>query len=332
MFSKTNDIKIAIIGTGVIGNLHAKVLSNLGMTVSALCDVDAKKAENVRQKYANDAKIYTDWRLMLKEFSPDIVHICTPHDLHAEMTVTALDSNIHVLCEKPLCINNEEIERVLQAEKRSCAKLGVCHQNRYNAVNRFLKDYLADKKIVGAHGSVVWERTKSYYESADWRGTIAHEGGGVLINQALHTFDLMMWLCGEPKSISATSGNLTLREEIEVEDTIAIRCFGDTDYTFFATVGSGCDMPVEMNFKLESGEYVVAFPKTVIVDGKVLEKDEINHFFKKECYGDGHIHLIDDFYHCLKNDDPFSINGIEAAKVIRMIIAAYQSKGEKITL
>lgn len=325
-------IKIAIIGAGVIGKVHAEVLSTLGMPISALCDVDEEKAEALKEKYAPAAKIYTDWHQMLKEHSPDVVHICTPHDLHAEMTVAALDRNIHVLCEKPMCIRPEDIGRILEAEKRSEATLGICHQNRYNTVNLFLKDYLANKEIVGAHGSVVWKRSADYYASADWRGTVEHEGGGALINQALHTFDLMMWLCGEPEKLAAVKGNLSLQGKIEVEDTIAIRCFGKTDYTFFATVGAATNIPVEMNFKLEGGEYIVALPKTVIVNGQVLESDAINTSYGKECYGNGHIRLIDDYYKCIKNNTPFAINGAEGAKVIRMILAAYESKGDVITL
>lgn len=325
-------MKIAIIGTGVIGNVHAEVLAKLGTPAEALCDLDASKAQKVAQKYAPDAKIYTDWRTMLSDFCPDAVHICTPHDLHAEMVVTALKRDIHVLCEKPLCIRYEDIDRILEAEHSSRAKLGVCHQNRYNTVNVFLKNYLADKEIVGAHGSVVWKRTKSYYDSAEWRGTQEHEGGGVLINQALHTFDLMMWLCGMPDGVAAIKDNLTMRGEIEVEDTIAIRCFGQTDFSFYATVGSGADMPVQMSFKLASGENVLVLPKLVIVGDHVIAREDLNRSFGKECYGDGHIRLIDDFYQCIKENTPFALNGAEAAKVVRMILGAYQSKGEMVKL
>ena len=325
-------MKIAIIGTGVIGKVHAEVLAKLGMPAAALCDLDAAKAKKVAEQYAPDAKIYTDWREMLEELRPDAVHVCTPHDLHADMTVAALERDIHVLCEKPLCIRREDIERVLSAEQKSKATLGVCHQNRYNTVNVFLKEYLADKEIVGAHGSVVWKRTKSYYDSAEWRGTLAREGGGALINQALHTFDLMMWLCGEPQGVAAIKDNLTLRGEIEVEDTIAIHCFGQTDFSFYATVGSGADMPVQMSFKLASGENVLALPKLVIVDGHVIEREELSHSFGKECYGDGHIRLIDDYYQCIRENKPFALGGAEGAKVVRMILGAYQSKGEVVKL
>ena len=325
-------LKIAIIGLGVIGKVHAEVLTILGKNITALCDTDRQRAEEIANAYAPDAEIFTDWQEMLRRVHPDVVHICTPHYLHAEMTIAALDSDINVLCEKPLCIRTEDIDRILKAESRSKARLGVCHQNRYNTVNLFLKNYLSDKEIVGAHGSVIWKRTADYYASAYWRGTYDQEGGGALINQALHTFDLLMWLCGEPESVVATDGNLTLKNSIEVEDTIAIKCFGKTDYTFFATVGAAASMPVELNFKLSNGDYIVALPKTVIINGQVVEADRIDHSYGKDCYGNGHIRLVDDYYRCIEKNLPFPINGAEGAKIIRMILAAYESKGEMISL
>lgn len=325
-------MKIAIIGTGVIGKVHAEVLSELGTPAAALCDLDYVKAEGVRDEYAPDAVIYTDWQKMLTEFRPDAVHICTPHDLHAIMTVTALKQNVNVLCEKPLCIKTEDIATILDAERQSSARLGVCHQNRYNTVNRFLKEYLADKEIIGAHASVVWSRTESYYASSDWRGKIAREGGSALINQALHTLDLMMWICGEPERVAAVKDNLTLRGKIETEDTIALRCFGKTDFTFFTTVAGTCGLPVQLDFMLKDEEYVVVLPKTVLINGKVVAEAEISRVYGKECYGDGHIRLIEDYYRCLDEGKPFAINGEEGARVVRLILGAYQSNGETITL
>ena len=318
-------MKIAIIGTGIIGNVHAEALSILGTPASVLCDLDADKAEKVRKKYAPEAKIYTDWKAMLETEKPDAVHICTPHYLHASMTVEALARGVNVLCEKPLCMKKSEIREVLEAENGSKATLGVCHQNRYNAINRFLSDYLADQKIIGACGSVVWERTADYYNSAEWRGTKTMEGGGALINQALHTLDLLVWLCGEPDSVAATDGNLTLKSVIEVEDTIALRCFGQTNYSFLATVGGAASFPVELNFMLEGEHHLLALPTAVFLDGKQIAFEEIRQALGKSCYGDGHLTLIEDYYRSLEKGEKFAIGGEEAAKVMRVILAAYES-------
>lgn len=325
-------MKIAIIGLGVIGNVHAEALSILGTPASVLCDVDREHAEKVKAKFAPDAVIYDDWKTMLSEYKPDCVHVCTPHYQHAEMIIEALQQNINVLCEKPLCISEDDVCKILKAEKESSATLGVCHQNRYNNVNVFLKKYLADKKIVGAHGSVIWHRTEEYYHSANWRGHKNTEGGGVMINQALHTLDLLIWLCGESHSITAVDANLTLKNTIEVEDTISIFCSGDVDYFFTATVGAPISFPVELNFKLDNGEHILALPNTVLIDGKIVATEENIHALGKDCYGNGHVRLIKDYYDCIANGKSFSINGREAAKVVRTILKAYESEGNMLPL
>ena len=244
----------------------------------------------------------------------------------------ALKRDVHVLCEKPLCISEEEIDAVLKAEQASKAKLGVCHQNRYNTINLFLKDYLADKKIVGAYGSVAWHRDEEYYQSGNWRGNKKTAGGGVIINQALHTLDLLIWLCGESHSVVAMDGNLTLKNVIEVEDTISLRCFGEVDYFLTATVGAPAVFPVELSFKLENGDHILALPKTVLLNGEVIATEENISALGKDCYGRGHVSLVKDFYECIAQDKPFSLNGAEGAKVIRTILKAYESQGEKLSL
>lgn len=318
-------MKIAIIGLGVIGKVHAEALSILGTPASALCDVDENRIDYVKNKFAPQAANFTDWKKMLSEYKPDSVHICTPHYLHTEMIIEALRQNINVLCEKPLCISEDEVVSILKAEQESKAVLGVCHQNRYNDVNVFLKNYLSDKKIQGAYGTVMWHRTEEYYHSAEWRGHKDTEGGGVMINQALHTLDLLIWLCGQPSSVSSANANLTLKDTIEVEDTIAISCKGETEYFFTATNGAPASFPVELNFKLENGDHILALPNVVLLNGKVIDTEENKRALGKDCYGNGHIRLMQDFYDCLKNGRPFSINGKEGAKVVRTILKAYES-------
>jgi len=329
-------LKISIIGLGVIGKVHAEALSRLGTPALALCDIVAEKAEAVREKYAPDAKIYTDWREMLRDFSPDVVHICTPHDLHAEMAVEALGSNIHVLCEKPLCINEEQLVRILDAEKQSLATLGVCFQNRYTPANQFLKHYLCEKKIVAAHGSVVWHRDEQYYRSAEWRGTLAHEGGGVLINQAIHTLDLLCWICGEPSEVKATADCFTLGEVIEVEDTLVATFDGTVPFTFFATNSAADNFSVTLHFKSGSGEKISAVQNSILIDGVSMLPEKLSETqvssLGKEYYGNAHGALFYDFYKCIEEARPFPICGEEAAKVMRLVFAAYRSRGEKIAI
>lgn len=331
-------MKSAIIGLGVIGRVHAKVLKLQGRNTVAFCDVNASAAESARDEFAPKAAVYTDWKEMVERESPDVVHVCTPHYLHAEMVIYLLGKGINVLCEKPLCINRDELFAVLDAEARSGAILGVCHQNRYNAANRFAKTYLEGKAIEGAHGSVVWHRDREYYSNSDWRGIAARSGGGALINQALHTLDLCEWLCGEPQTVVARADNLAHKDISEVEDTLSAVFSGAADgktcgnFTFFTTIAASCNLPVEISLRLASGETVTVLPHSVLESGKVIFEEEAKEFHGKPCYGNSHEALINDFYSCAKNSTPFAINGSEAAKVLRLIFAAYDSCGEVIVI
>lgn len=312
-------MRSAVIGAGVIGSVHIQILSELG-TLAAVCDIDSSKLE----KYG--CPVYTDYKTMLDEIKPDVVHICTPHYLHAEMIVRALDKNINVLCEKPLCISRGQIKDVLEAEKRSKARLGVCLQNRYNKENVFVKEYLADKNVICATATVAWHRTKEYYDSGDWRGRYATEGGGVLINQALHTLDLLQYFAGMPETLTASVSNLTLRDCIEVEDTAVIH---GGKITLFASNGCASDMPVTVTVRTDK-DVIQIYPGAVLINGALQDIEKATEkALGKECYGSSHATLIKDFYRHIGSGKPFPIDGEEASKVVKLVLASYESGGSR---
>ena len=316
-------MRCAVIGVGVIGSLHAAILKKYGR-LCAVCDIDEEKL----QQYA-DFHVYTDYIRLLDTEKPDAVHICTPHYLHAGMIIEALSRDINVLCEKPLCISKEDIGRITEAEKKSKALLGVCLQNRCNPENRFLKEYLADKNVRQITGVVTWHRDEQYYASGEWRGKKETEGGGVLINQALHTLDLALWLSDMPDTVVSAISNLTLDGVIEVEDTAAIICRGKTGINFFATNGSGCDMPIELTVKTDT-EIIKVMPGTVVINGEARKFESVYKALGKQCYGSGHEALIEDFYSCIKENKPFEITAEEASRCVRVILAAYESGGKPV--
>jgi predicted dehydrogenase len=318
-------MKAALIGYGSIGHVHAKVIEQYG-TLEAICDID----ETVLESAPGNAH-YTDYIAMLEEIRPDVVHICTPHYLHAEMVIEALRRGINVLCEKPLCIREEDIGRILEAERSSSAQLAVCHQNRYNSANRFVKEYLGGKQVLCASGQVTWKRDRKYYASGAWRGKWDTEGGGVLINQALHTFDLLAWLCGMPDTVTATCSNLTLSDAIEVEDTATVLCKGQNggNFTFYATNGSVKDCPVELTLCAD-GEWIKLMPKYAVIGSEITVFEEKYQSYGKACYGSGHEALISDYYAHIKEGRKFPIDGAEGAKVIRLILAVYKSQGKPV--
>ena len=318
-------MKTAVIGLGVIGKLHAEIAA-LKADLVAVCDVN-----EAEWNVFKGAEKYADYIRMFDEVKPDVVHVCTPHYLHAEMVIAALKRGINVLCEKPLCIDEKELEDILQAEENSTAQLGVCLQNRYLSVNRYVKDFLTKHPPIGAMGNVTWRRDKNYYQSSSWRGRKTMEGGGVLINQALHTIDLLQWFCGDVVSVCAQTSNLTLQGEIEVEDTACVLCEGQTPFVFYATNGSKIDLPVQMTVKTDKGLLQV-MPNCVYLNGEVAHVEDCSTYYVKPCYGYGHDLLIDDFYRCVKTGEKFAIDGKEGIKALKIILAAYASEGKKIDL
>lgn len=319
-------MKTAIIGLGVIGNVHIEILLDRGAEVVAICDIDESKL-----KKFPSIKGYTDYKEMIEVEKPDVVHICTPHYLHTEMIIYALNKNLNVFCEKPLCINKQDFSKILDAEKNSKGQLGVCFQNRYLTKNSFVKEYLKDKKIVGATGFFAWDRTPAYYNQAKWRGTWEFEGGGVLINQAIHTIDLLIWLLGEPDFVTASVSNLTLKDSIEVEDSATIIASGKSNFSILATNGNKFYIPPEITIKTD-GEIIQILDDKVLIDGKEVKIDENKVFYGKPCYGMGHATIFDHYYDCVKNNIKFPIDGLEASKAVNFVLSCYESNGEKIKL
>lgn len=324
-------MKAAIIGCGVISEIHAYSLINQGIEIVALCDVVEDKAKSLKKKYSLNSAIYNDYQQMLNKNKVDAVHICTPHYIHAEMAKYALNKNINVLLEKPACINEHELDMLISVQKLSNAQLGICFQNRYLDCNITAKKYIKDKLIYGITGTVLWSRDKDYYTLSDWRGNNQKEGGGVLINQAIHTLDLMLWFAGMSEYVTATISNRHLEGIIEVEDTA--ECYWKIENgnaLLYATTAASKNYPV--NIKIDSsGHTVEILGETCEIDGLKLY-NESKTSLGKSYWGIGHYKLIEDFYCCLNEGKRFPIDIEEGSKVLKMIFAIYKSFGKKVKI
>ena len=270
---------------------------------------------------------------MLNNSALDAVHICTPHYLHAPMIVEALGRGINVLCEKPLCINEEQLTDIENAVKGSKAQLAVCLQSRFNESAVFAKDYFKDKQIIAATANLTWRRDGEYYAADAWRGTLDKEGGGVMINQAIHTLDLLSWICGMPKSVIAYVSNNSLRGKIEVEDTAHGLFFLENGGTFVmnATNASAKNLPNYMSFT--DGEDILEISSNnLILNGKQVMTDGGAPIFGKVEWGTGHAKLIREYYGCIARNEKFPIDFDEAKKSVKMIFKMYQSFGERLDI
>ena len=329
------EFRVALVGCGAISGNHLGGILAAGQTVCALCDLVLEKAQKKAVEFGLDGvAIYTDYTEMLRVEKPDIVHICTPHYLHAPMIVEALAQNVNVLCEKPLCISMEQLGDIRRAVSQSEARLGVCHQNRWKPSMRVLKQ-MAEGGIKGAFGSVVWDRGEAYYRSDAWRGSWEQEGGGVMINQALHTLDLLQWMCGMPTHVTAQIDNWHLKNVIEVEDTASARfeSASGMPINFYATTGAGASLPITVQMVLADKCKVTAQNDFLLLNGQLhpMHTDE-KAPIGKEVWGSEHAALIADFYRSIEQQIPFAVDCEEAGKVIRLILAMYASNGKRIPI
>ena len=326
-------MRVGIIGLGAISPLHIRAILKYGQKITAICDVDSEKRQKVNAEFGLNAEEYGDYNALLASGKVDVVHVCTPHYLHAEIICAALGANIHVLCEKPLAINFEQLNDIEKAVKNSSATLGVCFQNRYNASVLYLKEFFKDKEIIAATANLVWNRGKDYYSSAKWRGKKQYEGGGVMINQAIHTLDLLQWFCGMPESVIAHCSNNSLKNVIDVEDTAFGRFTLKNGGNFIinATNSAASCFPIVLMFQSKT-DAVELSGDNLIVNGKFVTKSDGTPIFGKEEWGVGHDKLIKEFYNCLENGKKFPIDFYEASKTVKLILKMYQSNGEKVNI
>jgi len=326
-------MRIAIIGTGAIAPIHISAILKNKQEIVALCDIVTGKAEKLKERFSLNAKIYSDYKEMLETEKPDVVHICTPHYLHSEMACAALDKNINVLCEKPLAISFEQLKNIEKSVERSKAFLGVNLQNRFNKSILYVKEFFKDRKIDSAEAHLIWQRDELYYSQDEWRGKWASEGGGVMINQALHHLDILQFICGMPESVIANTANYSLQGKIEVEDT-AFGLFKLSDggnFIIQATNAAKHCFPIGLLFHSGS-DTVELSADNIIVNGKFLTLSNGLPLFGKEEWGTGHYNLITDFYDCLKTGRKFAVDFYEGSKVVRLVLKMYQSHGNEIKI
>ncbi|MBE6645764.1 MAG: Gfo/Idh/MocA family oxidoreductase [Ruminococcaceae bacterium] len=326
--------KVALVGCGTIAPNHLRALKSIPyVKIVALCDLNFEKAESRKNEYELDCNVYTDFDVMLDSEELDSLHVATPHYLHAPMTLKALKKGINVFLEKPMCISKDEIEELIKAESESNAKVCVCFQNRFNP-STVLAERIAneDGGVKSAFGSVFWFRDEKYYTNSGWRGEFATEGGGVMINQAIHTLDLLCYYLGKPDSVMATVTNHHLKDVIEVEDSAEgiIKFENGKKANFYMTTSfEGRDATI-LYLVTEKKRRIQIQYSAVYVDGEKIEDPSlISDFIGKECYGNGHMYLIANYYDALKCGKEMPVTLESAQYALRVLLASYRSNNQE---
>ncbi|MBQ3004930.1 MAG: Gfo/Idh/MocA family oxidoreductase [Clostridia bacterium] len=330
-------MKVSVIGCGAISRVHLGVIDSLSdVELISVVDTKPEKAQAAAEKHNTVA--FTSFEEMLENQTPDVIHLCVPHYLHVPMALEALKRNISVLSEKPEATNNDDLNRLIEAEANSEAKFGVCFQNRYNDSVQMLKKIIESGeygKVTGVRAFITWKREEAYFVESGWRGTRKMEGGSLLINQAIHTLDLIGYLCGDYEIVRAHAFNDHLEGVIETEDTAnAFLKFKDgVRGQFFATLAYADNCPVFIEISMEN--------KVFRLEGDVLYDINKNGEHKlllgateqkageaKDYWGTGHGKLIRDFYDCVRNNKDFAINSKEGGKAIKAVFDIYNKVKE----
>ena len=326
-------LKIGVIGLGDISKIHIPAIqSNPYVELAAVCDIDPVMAGTV-----DGPAFYTDYLEMLEKESLDCVHICLPHHLHYAATKACVEKEIHVFQEKPLALDAKEGKLLVELEARNPAvKIGISLQNRRNeTVEKLLELQASGKygKVMGIKGLVAWFRPKEYYDIKPWRGQMKYAGGGVMINQALHTMDLMQLFGGEIKKIKGSIDNL-LDYGLEVEDTATARIefASGSQGLLFATNANAENSSVELELLFEKSKFTIkdSILTETLADGTQLKIEEDRKLpGTKFYYGASHVKLINEFYDCIRQDTDDYIHAKDAQASMEMIDAIRKSSNER---
>lgn len=216
-------LRCCLVGAGTIGRQHARVIAHLGDDLELAAVVSSRLGPAGELALAQGATPHKNLAAALTATRPDVVIVCTPSGTHAELTIEALRAGCHVLVEKPADVTVGRIDAMVAARERAGRVVAVVSQHRFDPASELLLAKVAAGelgRLTSGVASIDWYRSQAYYDSGGWRGTREWDGGGALMNQGIHTVDLLLAALGRPVEVVARTATLS-HERIEVEDVAA---------------------------------------------------------------------------------------------------------------
>ena len=339
-------IRVAIVGTGNIANAHIQAYLQFPERchIAYLVDIVPEKARRMREKYGLDAEVFDDHQALLPLRDIDLVDVCTPPYVHAQISINCLRSGKNVVCEKPMAASLEECDQMLRARDESGKKLSIIAQNRFRQPISNLKALL-DSGLAGpvrcAQVDSFWWRGHCYY-NLWWRGTWEKEGGGCTLNHAVHHIDMLLWMMGLPQRVTSVLAN-TAHDNAEVEDlsvsilqypgalaqlTASVVHHGEEQQLVFQCEKAKLAAPFSCYASLSMGN---GFPQR----NEALEK-EIADFAAAlpTIRYEGHTGQLENVLTALEQDAPVAIGGEDGRRTIELITAVYKAgaTGQTVTL
>jgi UDP-N-acetyl-2-amino-2-deoxyglucuronate dehydrogenase len=337
-------VHIGLIGGGNISETHARAASEIpGVSVTAVYGTNAEKIARLSAQYG--ATPYTDFDKFLSHRPMDLVAIGSPSGLHAEQGIAAAREGLHVLTEKPLDINTARADELIAATERAHVKLGVFFQDRFKTDLIRLKDWVAGGilgKLILVDARVKWFRPPAYYGDSKWRGTLRLDGGGALINQAIHTVDLLLWVCGEVFAVQGV--RKTALHKIEAEDTlVALLEFKNGAIgSFQAATSAFPGYPRRVELTGSKGTIIVEHDRLLAADLQEPSKDfqgtgnDQNASASSATVSDvrGHKAALADFIQAIQTNGTAHCSGVEGRKSVALVEAIYAAcaSGKRVEL
>ncbi len=336
---RNSKVGYAVVGLGV-GQNHAKAAANSkNAELIAVCDLIQEKLDKIKELYP-ETLTYTDFDKMLENPDIDVISIAVPSAMHADFAVKALKAGKNVLVEKPVDITVEAALKIEQARLETGLKAGVVHQNRYNPDMGVMRDAIISGrigKVLFGDFAVKWYRTQEYYDNGGWRGTWNMDGGGSLMNQAVHTVDLMQWLMNsEVESIS--SHMAVFNHEIETEDFTAslIKFKSGAVATFISTT---CAYPgLSTDIRVYGTDGSMEADQETLKVWKFRDAEEGEEEKMLQIYGGdgsaaaldptlclGHNYVVEDMISAVLEDRDPAILPMEAIKSVRIVNGIYEA-------
>ena len=354
MTTTENRVRFAVIGAGVIGDVHCRALTSMSDTAELVAIADSKpdKAAKMAAHYGI-ADSTADVAALLARDDIDAVTICTPSGLHADLAVAALAGGKHVVIEKPIDITLAAADRIIEAERSSGRKVAVISQHRFDKSTEKVLDSVRSGSLgtlTSAIASHAWWRGQTYYDSGDWRGTWALDGGGAVMNQTVHTINLLVTAMGTPVEVFAYTARLA-HERIEVEDTaVAVVKFAsgalgmihgttaaypglDASLRIFGSKGSAVISNDELVFLHENAGDA---PEIALSSGTGANQVTEDFALGPEdiALGDAHQRQLGDFVTAIRTDGRPRVGTVDARTSLAVILGLYESAatGRPVTL
>lgn len=332
-----NKIGIAVIGAGAIADVHIQAYLQYPelCEVKAVCDSFPEKAQQLIDTYHLNARAYKDYQDALQDTAIDAVSICLPPSLHPSVAIDALNSKRHVLCEKPMAGSLEECDAMIDAAEKNGKLLSIVAQNRFKTPNQKVKQLL-DEGAIGpvrfATVNSLWWRGENYYDIW-WRGTWEKETGGCVTNHAVHHIDLMQWMLGMPKTVSAVIGNVG-HFNSECEDlATAVMQYPGMMVQLTASLLNHSEAQ-ELQFHGQKASVCVPWQVSAskpLANGFPEDDPETRDLIQQrydalpELEVEGHPAQISNFLRSIRGEESLLIDGRQGRNTIELIAAIYKS-------